>query len=131
MGRQSRSHWRSCSNKSRRINNTYFQNVIRQGRPKAYKAAGRLFFVVCISVSYMLSNTSIQSNIHVGTLGRSVRKMFIVCKVLFRTFEDIQKNTISRKPARHCFCPSRMRRSYDRDSLSFMFAIHSLSYSRL
>ena len=50
--------------------------------PRHIKLRGGFFFVVCISVSYMLSNTSIQSNIHVGTLGRSVRKMFIVCKVL-------------------------------------------------
>ena len=58
--------------------------------PRHIKLRGGFFCSMHIR-SYMLSNTSILSNILVGTLGRSVRKMFIVCKVLFRTFDDIQK----------------------------------------
>ena len=49
--------------------------------PRHIKLRGGFFCSMHIR-SYMLSNTSILSNILVGTLGRSVRKLFIVCKVL-------------------------------------------------
>lgn len=86
----------------------------------------------------MLSNTSIQSNIHVGTLGRSVRKMFIVCKVLFRTFEDIQKKYNKQEACEALFLSvanetvlrSRFTLFHVRDSLTLIFAIVRVSESR-
>ena len=88
--------------------------------------------------SYMLSNTSILSNILVGTLGRSVRKMFIVCKVLFRTFDDIQKKynkqetceTLFLSVANETVLRSRFTLFHVRDSLTLIFAIVRVSESR-